>query len=53
MFHKFVILLNLRSLFWPRLKPADENSGYCFIACAFYDGAMAHVNQFYDDIFSV
>ena len=28
MFHKFVILLNLRSLFWPRLKPAHENSGY-------------------------
>jgi len=27
-FHKFVILLNLRSLFWPRLEPAYENSGY-------------------------
>jgi len=27
-FHKFVILLNLRSLFWPRLEPPDENSFY-------------------------
>ena len=39
MFHKFVILLNLRSLFWPKARTrAYENSVYCFIACGFYAG---------------
>ncbi len=28
MFHKFVIFLDLRSLFWPRLEPAHGNSVY-------------------------
>ncbi len=48
-----MILLNLRSLFLAKARTRAGKFRLLLYCMRLLDGAMAYVNQFYDDIFSV
>ena len=52
MFHKFVILLNLPSLFWPRLKPPRTKIPVIALLHAAFMRGYGACQPVYDDIFS-